>query len=68
MRQRIKTLNVNGSVLPVQNVVVNGQLFRSRHACVRIGSSGTPRQIERSLVRKLNDIRREMAISRAQMA
>lgn len=58
-------MNVNGSVLPVQNVVVDGQLFRSRHACVRIGSSGTPRQVERSVLRKLNIARREMALARA---
>lgn len=68
MRQRIKSMEVNGSVKPVFDVVVNGQLFRSHHSCVRIGTSGTPHQVERSLVRKLNIARHNIAVSRAAAA
>lgn len=68
MRQRIKSMEVNGSIKPVFNVVVDGQLFRSRHSCVRIGTSGTPHQVERSLVRKLNIARHNIAVSRAAAA
>lgn len=58
MRPRIKSIDMNGAIAPVQSVTIKG-LFTTRVKAVRVTTSGTKEQIEAKFAKRARASRRE---------